>query len=273
MEHSEDMRVKIPALVHLTRLGYKYLSVKETKQYIHRNTNIFRNIFCESINQINHKNFTMEETDQIIAELEIQLANEDLGKAFYNTLINGINGIKLINFEEIDRNNFHVVTELTYKNGEDEFRPDVIPLINGMPLAFIEVKRPNNREGILAERNRINERFSNPKFKKFVNLTQLLIFSNNGEYEEESIVPIQGAFYGTSSYSNVFFNCFREEDSTIIHNLKPIHPKEEENILIDTNYVTLKETPEYNTNLDSDTPTNRIITSLFTLASNINQSK
>ena len=264
MEHTENTRVKIPALVHLTRLGYKYLSLKEIKQYIHENTNIFRNVFCESINKINKKNFSIEETDKIIAELEIQLANDDLGKAFYNIIINGFNGIKFIDFEDIDNNTFNVVTELTYKNGEDEFRPDIIPLINGIPLSFIEVKKPNNREGILAERNRINTRFSNPKFKKFVNLTQLLVFSNNDEYDEESIVPIQGAFYGTSSYSNVFFNCFREEEVGIINYIKPINQTEEEKILIDTNYVTLKGTAEYNTNLDINTPTNRIITSLFT---------
>lgn len=264
MEHSENTRVKIPALVHLTRLGYKYISLKEAKQYIHKNTNIFRNIFCESINKINNKKFSMEETEKIIYELEIQLANDDLGKAFYNTLIKGLNGIKLIDFEDIDNNIFNVVTELTYKNGEDEFRPDITTLINGIPLAFIEVKKPNNREGMLAERNRINNRFSNPKFKKFANLTQLLVFSNNDEYDEESIVPIQGAFYGTSSYSNVFFNCFREEDTSIKNNIKPINQNEEEEILIDTNYVTLKGTPEYNTNLDINTPTNRIITSLFT---------
>ena len=29
---------------------------------------------------------------------------------------------------------------LRYKNGEDEFRPDVIPLVNGIPLSFVEVK-------------------------------------------------------------------------------------------------------------------------------------
>lgn len=29
MKHNEDSRVKIPALIHLTRLGYEYLSLKE----------------------------------------------------------------------------------------------------------------------------------------------------------------------------------------------------------------------------------------------------
>lgn len=264
MEHSENTRVKIPALVHITRLGYKYLSLKKEKENVDGDINIFKNIFCESINRINETNYSIEDAENIISELKILLNNDDLGKAFYKAIINGIDGIKLIDFEDETKNSYNVVTELTYKNGEDEFRPDIIPLINGIPLSFIEVKKPNNREGILAERNRINARFSNPKFKKFANLTQLLVFSNNDEYDEESIVPIQGAFYGTSNYGNVFFNCFREEDTSIINNIKPIKPEEEEAILIDTNYVTLKGTPEYNTNLDINTPTNRIITSLFT---------
>lgn len=29
MKHNEDSRVKIPALIHLTRLGYEYLFLKE----------------------------------------------------------------------------------------------------------------------------------------------------------------------------------------------------------------------------------------------------
>ena len=81
-----------------------------------------------------------------------------------------------------------------------------------MPLAFIEVKKPNNRDGILAERDRINARFKNKKFRKFINISQILVFSNNMEYDSESIEPIQGAFYSSTAYQNVHFNCFREEE-------------------------------------------------------------
>lgn len=62
----------------------------------------------------------------------------------------------MIDFDNFDQNTFQVVTELKYKNGEDEFRPDITLLINGMPLVFIEVKKPNNRDGILAEHKRIH---------------------------------------------------------------------------------------------------------------------
>lgn len=52
----------------------------------------------------------------------------------------------------------------------------VIIMIIGMPLFLIEVKKPNNKEGILAERNRINQRVQNPKFRRFVNITHLMCF-------------------------------------------------------------------------------------------------
>ncbi|MGC3500661.1 type I restriction endonuclease, partial [Pseudomonas aeruginosa] len=71
-----------------------------------------------------------------------------------------------------DYKTYHVVTELPCRNGDDEFRPDITLLINGMPLAFIEVKKPNNREGVLAERNRIVPRCRNPRIRRFINNTQ-----------------------------------------------------------------------------------------------------
>lgn len=178
MEFSENTRVKIPAIVHATRLGYDYISLKDKNLVIDKNTNIFKNVFFDSLKRIN-SNVTDVELERLLNELTIQLDNEDLGKKFYNTLLYGFNGIKLIDFGDINNNTFNVVTELPYENGEDNFRPDVIMLINGMPLGFIEVKKPNNRDGILAERKRINTRFKNRKFRRFVNITQILVFSNN----------------------------------------------------------------------------------------------
>ena len=51
MKYNEDTRVKIPSILHLTRLGYKYLSLKNSKWDI--NTNIFTDIFKSSIEKIN----------------------------------------------------------------------------------------------------------------------------------------------------------------------------------------------------------------------------
>ena len=145
VKFNEDSRVKIPGIVHTTRLGYDYISLKDNKIIIDHETNIFKNVFFESLKRIN-KDVNDNELEKLLNELKIQLDNEDLGKRFYNTLLYGYNGIKLIDFNDVNNNTFNVVTELPYENGEDNFRPDIIMLINGMPLGFIEVKKPNNRD-------------------------------------------------------------------------------------------------------------------------------
>lgn len=263
MKRNENSRVKIPALVHLTRLGYEYLSLKDYQGEIHTDTNIFVEIFRNSISHINGKTLSEHDAAALISELSVKLSNEDLGKAFYNILLNGINGIRLIDFEDSSRNTYHVVTELTYRNGDDEFRPDIILLINGMPLSFVEVKKPNNKDGIIAEHNRINSRFSRKVFRRFVNITQLMVFSNNMEYNDSDVEPIEGAFYASSSYEKLFFNRFREEDPVILTAIPAIDDTKADFILKDNNLVSIKGTNEYITNLSELSPTNRIITSLF----------
>lgn len=263
MIHNENSRVKIPALIHLTRLDYSYLSLKQYKGGICPETNIFKSIFRDGVNRINGGSLSEQDIDRILEELTIKLSNDDLGRAFYKALLNGIDGLRLIDLEDETRNTYHVVTELTYRNGDDEFRPDITLLINGMPLAFIEVKKPNNRDGIIAEHTRINSRFSKKLFRRFVNITQLMVFSNNMEYDDSEVEPIEGAFYATSSYEKLFFNRFREEDIQIHTTIKPIDTQKEEAILKDNNLVSIKGTNEYVTNLNEITPTNRILTSLF----------
>ena len=260
MSFNENTRVKIPAILHLCRLGYTYLSLSKVKR--DESTNIFTDIFSESILRIN-PGIEVSDLKKSYEDVSLALDNEDLGEAFSN-MLNATSGVKLIDYNNFNNNSFHIVTELTYKNGDDEFRPDITLLINGMPLAFIEVKKPNNHEGILQERDRINARFKNKKFRKFVNVSQVLMFSNNMEYDLESIEPIQGAFYSSTSYSSANFNCFREEEKFDLGNLLKEEDDELENyILKDNNLSAIKHSPEFNTNKDPNTPTNRILTSLF----------
>ena len=257
---NEDSRVKIPAILHLVRLGYDYLSLKNAVW--DESTNIFTDIFHESVKRIN-PDLSDGDVKRIFDEVSLCLENEDLGKAFYEKLVDK-SDIRLIDFEDFENNTFNVVTELTYKKDDDEFRPDIILLINGMPLVFIEVKKPNNHDGILAEHKRIQTRFQNKKFRNFVNITQLMVFSNNMEYDDSSPSPIEGAFYASSSYQKPIFNYFREEETFDLQSLlRPESDDIENFVLKDTNYLSIKNAPEFQTNKNLDTPTNRINTSLF----------
>ena len=256
--------MKIPALVHLTRLGYRYIKQKDCSGAYCPKTNIFKGILRDSINRLNGTALTETDVDSLVEELAIKLNTDDLGRAFYKILLNGFNGLRLIDLEDEARNSYHVVTELTYQNGEDEFRPDITLLVNGLPLAFIEVKKPNNRDGIIAEHTRMNKRFAKKVFRRFANITQIMVFSNNMEYDDNDVEPIEGAFYASSSYEKLFFNRFREEDPTIHSSVRPVDSNIEETILMDNNLVTIKGTEEYALNIDEHMPTNRMLTSLFT---------
>ena len=236
---SEDSRVKIPCILHLRRLGYQYLSIKG--KIWDKDTNIFPDLFRVSIAKIN-PGIEADDINRLFEEVKLSLDNEDLGKAFYEKLTDRSN-TRLIDFENFNNNSFHVVTELTCRNGDEEFRPDITLLINGMPLVFIEVKKPNNREGILAERSRIKRRFQNPKFRRFANITQFMIFSNNMEYDDCDPEPIQGAFYSSSSYLDPVFNYFREEEVLNLSALlKPLSDLIELEVLKDNNLEVIRRT-------------------------------
>jgi type I restriction enzyme, R subunit len=96
MKFNEDSRVKIPALLHFTRLGYGYLSLKGATW--DQSSNIFPGVFKSSLQQIN-PSATPDEIERTLQEASLLLDNEDLGKAFHERLLNP-SGVKLVNFED-----------------------------------------------------------------------------------------------------------------------------------------------------------------------------
>lgn len=260
MKFNENSRVKIPAILHLMKLGYAYIPFSQQNR--RQDTNIFEDTFIKSISKINPE-ISINEIKKLLDEISLELDYEDIGEKFYERLTS-TSGIKLIDFKNFNNNSFHVTTELIYKNNDEEFRPDITLLINGMPLAFVEVKKPNNKEGILAERNRINIRFKKKHFRRFANITQLMVFSNNQEYEEGIVEPLFGAFYATSGYSDLRFNYFREDpEYPVKQSLRELKDEEENKVLKDNNLLVIKHNAEFKTNKEPYSPTNRILTSLF----------
>lgn len=115
---NEDTRVKLPATIQFLRLGYDYISVSnyKKKNCIDKDNNIFIDKFKESIQRINNKTFSDEEIDHIIREIHTVCSNNDLGKEFYNWLINPLDRVKLIDFDNIENNDFSVCCELPFKD-------------------------------------------------------------------------------------------------------------------------------------------------------------
>lgn len=269
---NEATRVQMPALVHLTRIGYSYfgkITEDMAGSVYDPDTNILIEVFKSQFAKLNPDK--AGEAEAILRQIRQELDNDDIGESFYKRL-KAVSPVRFVDYVHLENNTYHCTAEFTCKRDEDEFRPDITLFINGLPLVFIEVKKPNNIGGMVAEADRMNmQRLPNKKFRRFINITQLMVFSNNMEYDAlGGIVPIQGVFYCTGAKRKSSFNCFREENplnqNTAPFNSEypyaPIDVETERRILSDFNNQVIHTTPEYQTNLSTNTPTNRIITSM-----------
>ncbi|MBR6821570.1 MAG: type I restriction endonuclease subunit R [Clostridia bacterium] len=270
---NEDMRVKIPATIQFMRLGYSYQSLKDID--LHQETRIAINRFKPAIERLNSKSFSYDEILAVIEDIHSCIKNNDMGRTFYNWLINPLTKVKLVDFDNIENNDFAVVDELTFgKDGTGgekvgSFRPDVNILVNGIPLAFLEVKKPNNEGGIQAEFDRmLNKRLENPDYKKYFNMIQIVSFSNNMEYEDDDDTALAeeikaGSFYTTPNGQKTTFQFFREENQKTT-GFETISMDRIKAVLKDNHYSPLEsDTAEFQTNLSFNSPCNRFITSLF----------
>ena len=273
----EDSRVKFPTLMHLMGMGFKYVSLKglKTKYVIAPKTefdpltNILTGYFTEAYNKLN-PNVENKAAGKLLAKIQSSLMNDDLGRQFYNEILlnTGERIIDLSSPANFYKNNtFQVTTEMTCGDKDnDNYRPDITLFVNGLPLAFIEVKKENNHKGILAETDRMKQRFVNPKYRRFLNLTQIMVFSNDMEYDNNEVTPTIGAFYATIGKKNTKYNCFREEGQDsfpIERHIRQVTLQEEEILLRDSNVPQYKNSSEYKTNCLANTPTKRMCDSLF----------
>ena len=273
---SEDSRVKFPTIMHLVQMGYEYVSLNGVKKYdipaidFDPQTNILTKKFTEAFLSLNPD---LDETDAArkLQEIQDSLVNDDLGREFFNKIFHepGVGRIIDLSTEDNFRrnNSFQVATEMTCGDkSSDNFRPDITLFINGLPLAFIEVKKENNDIGIKAETERMKKRFENSKFRRYLNITQIMVFSNDMEYDD---LLSQGAFYATIGRHNTCYNCFREDGQSsfpIRQHFDPLTSKTERMILEDNNVGAYIASNAYLQNRDNfDTPTKRIVNSLFSL--------
>lgn len=270
---NEDTRVKIPATLHFLKIGYSYQSMNDAD--IDFNTKIFVNRFKPALEKINDKSFSNNEIATFLSEIHALIRNNDLGRSWYLRLVDDSSDICLIDFDHPENNDFAVVDELPFtieKDTEDgSFRPDINILINGIPLAFLEVKKPNNQDGIQAEFKRmINDRLQNPAYHKFFNLIQFVSFSNNMKYEDGDDAQAElvkaGSIYTTPNGSKTRFSFFRENDKSFheSYRYKTLNENFCKDIIQDLDYSpSIYDRPDFSINDNVMTPCNRFITSFY----------
>ncbi len=146
-------------IVQLQENGYEYFYGPDIDRDYHEV--ILKDRFKTAIYKINPKITVdiIEEAYKTIRNLGL-LKLEDMNAVFHKYLIEGVpvnyrvNGelrtytVKLIDFTDPGRNEFHVVNQYTvieYKNK----RPDVLAFVNGIPLVLFELKNITNEEATI----------------------------------------------------------------------------------------------------------------------------
>ena len=189
----EDIRVKIPALLHLTRLGYGYLPGKEAQR--DKETNILAERLRAAVERINGAALAEETFQRMMADLRCLLREGDLGQGFYRAIRDGWNGLKLVDFDHPEQNEFLAGAEIACGTGRQRFRPDITLFINGMPLGMMEVKAPEQRGGLKGEYERMCRRFSREEFRPYLQAAQVWLFSNDRESGGLALLPRDGAYF------------------------------------------------------------------------------
>lgn len=174
----EDLEMKIPALLHLSRLGYGYLS-RPQLQKRDRKTNFLPDALRMSVERLNGILLSETRWKNLTESLQTRLDAEDLGRQFYRTLRDGWDGIRLIDFDCPENNLFQCAAEMTCGHGAGSFRPDITLFVNGLPLAMIEVKSGDRPGGLQAEYTRMMARVRNAAVRRYLRCAQIWVFSTS----------------------------------------------------------------------------------------------
>ena len=213
---TEEFSAKIPALTLLTNLGYTFVppsgcealrgnTLANEKKSTHQVIllPVMRAFLAKQTFSFAGKQHTLSEAaiDKVMHELNpaMNLGLKAANEKIYNALMYGVSvtefidgkkaspTIKLIDWHEIDNNQFHFTEELMVQNAEGTGNriPDVVCFVNGLPLVVIEAKRPDsNKEGKSTNAEAISQHIRNQGQAEIPHLyaySQLLLAVNGHE--------------------------------------------------------------------------------------------
>src|SRR5690554_2244866 len=212
----EEFSAKIPALTLLTNLGYSFIPPSECealrgntfaseKKSTHQVVllPVMRAFLAKQTFSFAGKQHTLSEAaiDKVMHELNpaMNLGLKAANEKIYNALMYGVSvtefidgkkaspTIKLIDWHNIDNNQFHFTEELVVQNAEGTGNriPDIVCFVNGLPLVVIEAKRPDsNKEGKSTNAEAISQHIRNQGQAEIPHLyaySQLLLAVNGHE--------------------------------------------------------------------------------------------
>lgn len=225
-EFLEDLVSHLPALQLLQQVGYQYLTPTEALNLRDgkRSRVVLEAILIEQLRKLNQINFKGRTHDFTESNLKTAIealtnlpfdglvkTNEQafdlltLGKAIEQTIDGNKRSYTLqyIDWEHPENNVYHVVDEFEVERtaSHELRRPDIVLFVNGIPLAVIECKRPDEQDAVEVG---ISQHLRNQRQDEIPGLfiySQLLgsICQNYGKY-------------ATTGTPKKFWSAWKEED-------------------------------------------------------------
>ena len=172
-EFLEDLVSHLPALQLLQQVGYQYLTPTEALDLRDgkRSRVVLESILVEQLRKLNQINFKGQTHDFTESNLKTAVdaltnipfdglvkTNEQafdlltLGKAIEQTIDGNKRSYTLqyIDWENPENNVYHVADEFEVERtaSHELRRPDIVLFVNGIPLAVIECKRPDEQDAV-----------------------------------------------------------------------------------------------------------------------------
>ncbi len=156
---SERSAVQNPMLEYADEIGWESVSRLEATQKRGDNTGLyFINVLKTQLMKLNRDILDQSRCEEIIRQLTLVNptleGNQDAlswlrgERSIFVPDENRERNVTLIDYDNPDNNRFHVTDEWTQKGVVHSNRADVVFLINGIPVAVVETKSANKRDGL-----------------------------------------------------------------------------------------------------------------------------
>lgn len=156
---SERKSVQNPIIQYAADVGWRCLTADEALQLRGgENCLLFSQLFREQMLRLNADFMTADMAGELIRQLE-RIPPRIEGNQMVWHYLKGLKtafvpaekrerNVRLLDSETIDNNTFHVTDEFVFSNGSHTVRLDIVFLINGCPLLFVETKAAHKLEGM-----------------------------------------------------------------------------------------------------------------------------
>ncbi|MEM3333729.1 MAG: type I restriction endonuclease subunit R [Thermoplasmata archaeon] len=151
--------VQNPLIRYATDIGWQYVNKEEALRLRGSETGfVFREMFINQLLKLNSTFLTQDMAEELIRRLERIPPNIE-GNLIVWEYLKGLRtvyvpsekrerNVQFIDVSNVENNMFHVTDEFSFTNGSYTIRLDVVFLINGIPVFFVETKAAHKIDGI-----------------------------------------------------------------------------------------------------------------------------